>query len=98
MSALFKITYGLYLVAVKGEKHTGCIANTLMQQSNDKVSVALNKANLTHEILMKTKRTTVSILDMSVEPELVKTFGMNSGRVLNKFDGGKHLLGGCVFI
>ena len=87
MSALFKISYGLYLVAVKGDKHTGCIANTLMQQSNDKVSVALNKANLTHEILLETKKTTVSILDLSVNPELVKTFGMNSGRVLNKFEG-----------
>ena len=86
MSALFKISYGLYLVALKSDKHTGCIINTLMQQSNDKVSIALNKANLTHEILVKTKKATVSILDMSVEPSLIKTFGMNSGRDINKFD------------
>ena len=100
MSALFKITYGLYLVAVKGDKHTGCICNTLMQQSNDRVSIALNKSNYTHEILKTTKKATISILSMDVDAELIKRFGMQSGRVVDKFDGieAEECENGCLVI
>ncbi|MBO7177840.1 MAG: flavin reductase [Clostridia bacterium] len=100
MSALFKISYGLYLVAVNDEKHTGCICNTLVQQSNDKVSLALNKANYTHDVLRKTGKATVSILSMDVDPDLIKTFGMQSGRVADKFIGieAKVTTNGCKVV
>ena len=100
MSALFKISYGLYLVAVKGDKHTGCICNTLMQQSNDKVSIALNKSNYTHEVLKTTKKASVSILSIEVDPTLIRTFGMQSGREVNKFDGivADESQNGCLVI
>ena len=100
MSALFKISYGLYLVAVKGDKHTGCICNTLMQQSNDKVSIALNKSNYTHEVLKATRKTSVSILSMEVDPALIKTFGTQSGREVDKFDGivAEESQNGCLVL
>ncbi len=99
MSALFKISYGLYVVAVNdGGKHNGCVCNTLVQQANDKISIALNKANLTHDILLKTGVATVSILSLDVTADVVKNFGMQSGRTADKFENGEYEVteNGCL--
>ncbi len=90
LKALFKISYGLYLITVKdGEKDNGCIINTFSQQTDTplRVSVTINKQNLTAEMLEKTGEFTVSVLSEKATFEIFKRFGMQSGRECNKFDG-----------
>ncbi len=95
MSALFKISYGLYVVAVNlNGKSTGCICNTLVQQSNNSVSIALNKANYTHDVLMETGVATVSILSSSATNDVVKNFGMQSGKNVEKFKSVPYVVTG----
>ena len=56
-TALFKIGYGLYIVSAKeGDKDNACIVNTVSQLTDKKllVSVTINKANLTHDMVKNT--------------------------------------------
>lgn len=91
MSLLFKITYGLYMLSAKdGENQSGCIVNTVMQQTSvpETVSVTVNKGNYTHDLILKAGGCAVSVLDTSTKFEVIKNFGMTSGRSgKNKFDG-----------
>ena len=53
-SALFKISYGVYIVGShKGEKINAQIANSVMQITSEPptVAVSINKKNLTHEYI-----------------------------------------------
>ena len=51
MSAVFKLTYGLFVLTAKdGEKDNGCIINTALQVTANplQVSICVNKDNYTH--------------------------------------------------
>ena len=88
--AMFKISYGLYLLTAKeNEKHNGCIINTTIQhtESPNRISISVNKKNLTHDIIKKTKTFNVNILTNDTPFKLFKDFGFASGRDENKFDG-----------
>lgn len=88
-NALYKISYGLYIVSVReGDKDNGCISNTAMQVTDTpyRVSVCLNKLNYTTEMLLRTKEFNVSTLTIDTPFEAFKTFGYQSGRNINKFD------------
>ena len=64
-TAMYKITYGLFVLSVKdGEKDNACIVNTvaMITDSPKRVTVYVNKANYTEEILRKTGEFTVSVL------------------------------------
>jgi len=63
--AFFKMSYGMYVVCSKdGDKVNGQIANTVTQVASEPalIAVAINKKNLTHEYIDKSKVLTVSIL------------------------------------
>lgn len=88
-NAMFKISYGLYvLTAKKGDKHNGCIINTLEQvtTSPNKVTIAVNKNNFTHDIIKETGKFNVSILSERAEFSIFKHFGFQSGRDVDKFE------------
>ena len=86
--ALFKLSYGLFvLTAREGEKDNGCIINTAIQAADGKISIAVNKQNLTHDMVRDTGVFTVSILSEKASFDLFKRFGFQSGRDVNKFDG-----------
>jgi flavin reductase (DIM6/NTAB) family NADH-FMN oxidoreductase RutF len=62
---LHKVSYGLYVVSSKmGEKVNGQIANTVFQVTSEPptIAVSINKENLTHEFIEKSKVFTISIL------------------------------------
>ena len=62
--AMYKLTYGLFVVtACKDGKHNGCIVNTTQQVTStpNRISVAINKANYTHDLVMETRKFNVSI-------------------------------------
>lgn len=88
-SALNNISYGLYvLTASENGKDNGCIINTLMQQTSSplRVSVTVNKANLTCDMIKNTGLFNVSMLDVTAPFELFKHFGFRSGRSAQKFE------------
>lgn len=85
---MFNIPYGLYVVTTNSEgKDNGCISNTVIQVTAEpnRISVALNKANLTTEMIAKSMKLTVSIISESASFDLFKHFGFQSGRDANKF-------------
>lgn len=87
--AMYKLSYGLFVLTAKdGEKDNGCIVNTAIQAASapNQISICVNKANYTHDMIMKTKEFTVSILSQEAKFELFKQFGFQSGRDVNKFD------------
>jgi rubrerythrin len=88
MKAVYNISYGLYVLTAKTDKMNGCIINTLCQVTSqpNRVTISVNKQNLTTEMIRKTKKFNVSILDMSADFEIIKHFGFSSGRQTNKFE------------
>ena len=89
MKAVYNISYGLYVLTAKTEKHNGCITNTLCQVTTNpnRVTVTVNKQNFTTNQILQTKEFNVSILDDSTNFELIKRFGFASGKDTDKFDG-----------
>ena len=88
--AMYKLTYGLFvLTANTGEKDNGCIINTALQVSSEpnRISIAVNKANYTHDLIMETRKFTVSSISQAADFELFKRFGFQSGRNVDKFEG-----------
>ena len=88
MDSLTKISYGLYILTVSFDGiDNGCIINTLMQVSNNpnRVTIAVNNANYTCELLKKSKTFNVSILTEKAPFDVFKQYGFVSGRNCNKF-------------
>ncbi len=88
-SAMFKISYGLFIVtSIDGEKINGQAANTVFQITSSPVTIALgiNKSNLTHEFIEKSGSVGITILGEDGH-DLVRRFGYSSGRDKDKFEG-----------
>ena len=87
--SMFKISYGLFVLTVKSYKDNGCIVNTVQQVTQEplKISVAVNKDNLTCDMIRETGIFNVSILTESVPFEIFKRFGFESGRTSDKLAG-----------
>jgi Conserved protein/domain typically associated with flavoprotein oxygenases, DIM6/NTAB family len=88
--ALFKISYGLYVVCSGNKEHgNGFICNTVMQVTADPVQLAVccNKNNYTAEFIAHSGVLSISVLPESVSPELIGTFGYQSGRDKDKLQG-----------
>ena len=89
-AALFKIGYGLYVLTTNdGEKDNGCILNSVMQVTNtpNKVAVAINKQNYTHDIVLKTNKLNINCIAESAPFSLFQNFGFRSGRDADKLEG-----------
>ena len=68
--AMYKLSYGLYIVTTKdGEKANGCIVNTAIQaaSSPNQLCICINKANYTHDMLLKTGVFNVSVLSRAAD-------------------------------
>ena len=92
MNALNNISYGLYVVTTKNNnKINGCICNTLLQVTSNpvRISITLNKDNFTTELINKSGTFNVSILDNTVDFNMFKHFGFQSGKNVDKFNGFK---------
>lgn len=88
--AMYKLTYGLFvLTASQDGKNNGCIINTAGQVTSEpnRISIAVNKANFTHDMVLATGRFTVSVISEAADFELFKRFGFQSGRTVDKFEG-----------
>lgn len=91
--AMYKIPYGLFmLTTTDGERQNGCIVNTvsMITENPKRIVVFVNKANYSEELLKKNKIFNVSVLSESVPFEIFKQFGFQSGRDVDKFEGGRY--------
>ncbi|MCD8365638.1 MAG: flavin reductase [Clostridiales bacterium] len=89
-SAFFKLSYGLFVLTARdGGKDNGCIINTVTQVTDTpkRITMAVNKQNLTHNMIMKTGVFNVSVLSEDVPFEVFQHFGFQSGRDVDKFAG-----------
>lgn len=93
---LHKISYGLYIVSSKmDDRFNGQIANTVFQTTAEPpiMAVCINKKNLTHEFIKKSKIFTISILSEKTPMKFVGQFGFRSGRDLDKFKNVNYKIG-----
>ena len=86
--AFNKLSYGLFVLTARdGDQLNGCIINTaqMLTDSPKRITIAVNKANLTHDMIMKTGEFNVSVLTESVTMATFEHFGFQSGRNTHKF-------------
>ncbi|MCL2577563.1 MAG: flavin reductase [Defluviitaleaceae bacterium] len=89
--ALFKPTYGLYVLSAKENgKDNACIIDSFMQVTNISpilCVITVIKQTLTHDMIFNTKKFNLSVLTKDASYEFYNRFGHQSGRNVNKFDG-----------
>lgn len=81
-----KISQGVYILTTYDG---GCVVDAVSQISasdNPLISVAVMKSNFTNELLKKNDKFALSVIGENSNGELIKTFGMNSMRDINKFE------------
>ena len=81
-----KITQGMYVITTNGG---GCIVDAVSQISagdNPLIAVSIMKSNYTNELLKNNKTFALSVIGKETNPEIIKTFGFNSMRDINKFE------------
>ena len=89
-TAFFKITYGLFVLTSEHKgRHNGCIINTVMQITDipKQIVIAVNKLNFTHDLVADSKVFNLSALTTDTSLDVIKRFGFQSGRDLDKFEG-----------
>ncbi len=82
-------SYGLFVLTARdGDKDNGCIINTAIQAASEplRVSVAVNKANYTHDMIVKTGAFNLSFLSEKSKFATYQNFGFRSGRDADKFE------------
>lgn len=85
---VFDISYGIYIIATNADnRDNGCVINTFQQVTvnPNQVSFCLNKEEFTTDLLKQSGLFTVSILSEKADFSLIKHFGFQSGRVVDKF-------------
>lgn len=86
--ALYNIGYGLYvLTAQSNGKQNGCIINTVMQITSNPICVVIgvNKENLTHDMIVDTKKFNLSVLTEETPFSVFENFGYHTGKDFDKF-------------
>ncbi|MBR2044153.1 MAG: flavin reductase [Clostridia bacterium] len=86
--ALNNISYGLFVLSARqGDKDNGCIINTAQQVTVSplRISITLNKNNLTHSMIEATGEFNLSVLNESAAFDTFTVFGFKSGRETEKF-------------
>ncbi|MBQ6860752.1 MAG: flavin reductase [Clostridia bacterium] len=86
IKTLDKISQGMYVLTTE---NGGCLVDAVSQISfgdNPLVTVSVMKKNYTNELLRQNSKFAISILGKDINPEIIKTFGFNSMRDINKFE------------
>ena len=91
-NAMFKLSYGLFVLTAKdGKKDNGCIINTAQQVTSqpNRISICVNKNNFTHDMIVRTGEFNVNILSQDATFDIFKWYGFQSGRSVEKIQGEK---------
>ena len=87
-NALFKLSYGLYVLTARQDgKDNGCIINTVTQVTDTpkRIQIAVNKQNYTHDMILATGEFNVSVLAEDAVFWIFQHYGFQSGRDVDKF-------------
>lgn len=87
--ALYNLSYGVFVLTANDNGFdNGCIINTAIQAASDPltITVAVNKANYTTEMILKSGKFNVSVLSEKADFSMFEHFGFQSGRDCNKFE------------
>jgi len=95
--ALFQVTHGLYILTTRDEDRiNGQCLDALMQVTNapPRVVIGVGSQSLTHEMILQSGRFCISVLDREnpASGDLIKRFGFQSGRDVDKFADCAHEL------
>ena len=88
--ALFKISYGLYIVSSGTKAYgNGFVSNTVFQVTSGppRFAACCNKENHSAGLIKSTGHFSVSILQSDAAATTIGTFGFKSGKDLNKMEG-----------
>ncbi len=88
--AMYNLSYGLFVLTTQyWGKDNGCIINTAAQVTSEpnRISIAVNKGNLTHDMLLHSGVFNISILSQKACFDIFKHFGFQSGTDVDKFSG-----------
>lgn len=91
-----QISYGLYVVTSHLDgKLNGQIVNTILQVTSEppRVAVIINKSNLTHDFISKSRVFGASVLDTSTPMTFIGLFGFKSGRDVDKLSQVQYISG-----
>ena len=92
--ALYKISYGLYVVGTKFDgKYVGCIVDAFIQSTSSPVPTVILcsiQANQTNAAIKQTGEFTVSVLGTDVNPFVIGNFGFQSSRNADKWSNVPH--------
>lgn len=87
---MYNLSYGLFVLTSAFEgKDSGCIINTAGQVTSEpnRISIAVNKANYTGELVRNSGKFNISILSQEADFDTFRHFGFQSGRTVDKFAG-----------
>ena len=95
--ALFRVTHGLYILTARsGDRINGQCLDALMQVTNapPRMAIGIGVKSLTHEMIAESGRFAASVLDRENEscPDVIRRFGFQSGRDVDKFADFPHEL------
>lgn len=96
LESLFNLSYGMCIVSSRTDgEFNGCIVNTVFQVTPEPpmIAVSVNKQNLTHEYIARSKVFAVSILAEGAPLEFIGRFGFRSGRDIDKFQEINYKIG-----
>lgn len=88
--ALYSLSYGVFVLGSKmNDKINACITNTCMQVASEPLRVAISvlNQNYTCEMIKQSGCFALSILEKKAPFEVIKRFGYQSGRTVDKFAG-----------
>ena len=87
---MYQLSYGLFvLTSAASGRESGCIINTAGQVTGEpnRISIAVNKSNFTHDLVTESGKFNLSILSESAGFDTFKHFGFQSGRETATFGG-----------
>jgi len=90
MNTMYNLSYGLFVLTSSLDgRDGGCIINTAGQVTDtpNRISITVNKANFTQELVEKSGKFNISILSEDAKFETFQHFGFQSGRDVDKFAG-----------
>lgn len=87
---LRNLSYGVYITTtMDGTQPVGCVTNSVMQITSDPttIAVSINHDNYTNECIKKYQKFAINIMPESVDMDWIGTFGFETSKEKNKFDG-----------
>jgi flavin reductase (DIM6/NTAB) family NADH-FMN oxidoreductase RutF len=98
-NVFFNLSYGVYIISTWDDgRPTGCVANSAMQITSEPATIAIsiNHDNYTNQCIEKTGRFAISILTEKTNPQIIGTFGYQSGKTVDKFADVEHEVKGML--